>query len=155
MKRRIGVERPTGALAVVNHHSNRLGTHLAAFGGDRTGRISVEYLMSCMRTGHNQLCRRAHMPHKKSTFFFHRATFIRREFILEWNPRGQVAPQVIVTNVATKQTDKGVAPQSPFEESATTSARWPVRNRVTVGVVSHPGSPFLSDFFVKKQMNSS
>ena len=44
---------------------------------------------------------------------------------LEWNPRGQVAPQVIVTNVATKQTDKGVAPQSPFEESATTSARWP------------------------------
>ena len=75
--------------------------------------------------------------------------------ILEWNPRGQVAPQVIVTNVATKQTDKGVAPQSPFEESATTSARWPVRNRVTVGVVSHPGSPFLSDFFVKKQINSS
>ena len=62
---------------------------------------------------------------------------------------------MIVTNVATKQTDKGVAPQSPFEESATTSARWPVRNRVTVGVVSHPGSPFLSDFFVKKQMNSS
>ena len=43
--------------------------------------------------------------------------------ILEWNPRGQVAPQVIVTNVATKQTDKGVAPQSPLEESATTSAR--------------------------------
>ena len=37
------------------------------------------------------------------------------------NPRGQVAPQVIVTNVATKQTDKGVAPQSPFEESATAS----------------------------------
>ena len=27
-------------------------------------------------------------------------------------------------HVATKQTDKGVAPQSPFEESATTSARW-------------------------------
>ena len=44
--------------------------------------------------------------------------------ILEWNPRGQVAPQVIVTNVATKQTDKGVAPQSPLEESSTTSARW-------------------------------
>ena len=46
-------------------------------------------------------------------------------FVLERNPRGQVAPQVHVTNcVATKQTDKGVAPQSPFEESATTSARW-------------------------------
>ena len=45
--------------------------------------------------------------------------------LLERNPRGQVAPQVHVTNcVATKQTDKGVAPQSPFEESATTSARW-------------------------------
>ena len=62
---------------------------------------------------------------------------------------------MIVTNVATKQTDKGVAPQSPFEESATTSARWPVRNRVTFGVVSHPGSPFLSVFFLKSQMNSS
>ena len=42
---------------------------------------------------------------------------------------------MIVTNVATKQTDKGVAPQSPLEESATASARWPVRNRVTFGVV--------------------
>ena len=81
--------------------------------------------------------------------------FLKPEPKLEWNPRGQVAPQVIVTNVATKQTDKGVAPQSPFEESATTSARWPVRNRVTFGVVCRPGSPFLSDFFVKKRMNSS
>ena len=40
-------------------------------------------------------------------------------------PAGQVAPQVEVTNcVATKHTDKGVAPQSPPEESATTSAIW-------------------------------
>ena len=73
--------------------------------------------------------------------------FLYQNLVLEWNPRGQVAPQVIVTNVATKQTDKGVAPQSPLEESATTSARWPVRNRVTFGVVSRPGSPFLSVFF--------
>ena len=48
-----------------------------------------------------------------------------------------------------------MAPQSPLEESATTSARWPVRNRVTFGVVCRPGSPFLSVFFLKSQMNSS
>ena len=29
------------------------------------------------------------------------------------------------------------------------------RNRVTFGVVFHPGSPFLSVFFLKLQMNSS
>ena len=57
--------------------------------------------------------------------YFLEFSFFEIAKILERNPRGQVAPQVHVTNcVATKQTDKGVAPQSPFEESETTSARW-------------------------------
>ena len=57
----MGSERETSALAIVNHHSNRCRTLLAAFGGDRVGGIMVDYFPERMRTGRNQLCRRAHL----------------------------------------------------------------------------------------------
>ena len=57
-------ERATGALATVNHHSNRCRALLAAFGGDRVGGIMVDYFPERMITESsyfNQLCRRAHI----------------------------------------------------------------------------------------------
>ena len=50
---------------------------------------------------------------------------------------------------------KGVAPQSPLEESATTSATGPVRNWVTFGVAFGAGPRFWSDVFLELRMNSS
>ena len=64
LKRIMGSERATGALAIVNHHSNRCRTLLAAFGGDRVGGIMVDYFPERMRTESSyfiQLCRRTHM----------------------------------------------------------------------------------------------
>ena len=45
-------------------------------------------------------------------------------YITRMEPTGAGGASGESHHVATKQTDKGVAPQSPFEESETTSARW-------------------------------
>ena len=69
----MGSERATGALAIVNHHSYRPRTLLAAFGGDRTGGLAVNYFPPPLvpeRSYFIQLCRRAHMSRlrKAATF---------------------------------------------------------------------------------------
>ena len=69
LKRILGAERTTGALAIVNHHSNRFRSLLAAFGDDMVGGIVVEYLpprMITERSIRHQLCRRAHMYYNEN-----------------------------------------------------------------------------------------
>ena len=70
LKRILRSERATGALAIVNHHSNRLRSLLAAPGDDRVGRIMVEYLLPRMipeRSYFIQLCRRAHVVQRPNS----------------------------------------------------------------------------------------